>query len=67
MGQSIEDESLTEFGRFAQSVSTMDDVDLVIPHQANIRIINAMAEALNIPPEKLYTNVHKYGYWLGEE
>lgn len=30
-GQSIEDESLTEFGRFAQSVSTMDDVDLITP------------------------------------
>jgi 3-oxoacyl-[acyl-carrier-protein] synthase-3 len=40
---------------------TMDDIDLVIPHQANIRIINAMAESLDIPPQKLFTNVHKYG------
>jgi 3-oxoacyl-[acyl-carrier-protein] synthase-3 len=40
---------------------TLDDVDLVIPHQANIRIINAMAESLDIPHQKLFTNVHKYG------
>ena len=40
---------------------TINDVDLVIPHQANIRIINAMAEVLDIPSEKLFTNVHKYG------
>jgi 3-oxoacyl-[acyl-carrier-protein] synthase-3 len=37
------------------------DVELMIPHQANIRIINAMASNLNIPPEKVYTNIHKYG------
>ena len=38
-----------------------EDVDLVIPHQANIRIINSLAEKLNIPEEKIYTNIHKYG------
>ncbi len=38
-----------------------EDVDLVIPHQANIRIINSLAEKLNIPEEKVYTNIHKYG------
>jgi len=37
------------------------DVELMIPHQANIRIIQAMANNLNIPPEKVYTNIHKYG------
>lgn len=40
---------------------TIDDIDLVIPHQANIRIINAMTESLDIPPHKVFTNVHKYG------
>jgi 3-oxoacyl-[acyl-carrier-protein] synthase-3 len=33
----------------------------MIPHQANIRIIQAMANNLNIPTEKVYTNIQKYG------
>lgn len=37
------------------------DVDLVIPHQANIRIIMAMAKKLGLPPEKIYLNIDKYG------
>ena len=39
----------------------LEDVDLFIPHQANIRIIQSAAEALGLPPEKLFTNVDKYG------
>ncbi len=38
-----------------------EDIDLVIPHQANFRIIKALAEKLNIPLEKVYVNVHRYG------
>lgn len=38
-----------------------DDVDLIIPHQANIRIINATARRLKIPKEKVYVNVQEYG------
>lgn len=38
-----------------------DDISLMIPHQANIRIIQAAAEKLSVPMEKVYTNVHKYG------
>lgn len=37
------------------------DIDLVIPHQANIRIIMAMAKKLGLPPEKIYLNIEKYG------
>jgi 3-oxoacyl-[acyl-carrier-protein] synthase-3 len=37
------------------------DLDLFIPHQANIRIINAAAERLGITDKQLVTNVHKYG------
>lgn len=37
------------------------DIGLLVPHQANIRIIKAMAKSLNIPMEKVYTNIHKYG------
>ncbi len=38
-----------------------DDLTLVIPHQANIRIINAVGKSLGIDEEKLFINVQKYG------
>jgi len=39
-----------------------DDIDLVIPHQANIRILKAVAKRMGIDPEKkLYLNIEKYG------
>lgn len=38
-----------------------EDVDLVVPHQANIRIMQALAEKLGIPMEKVYSNIHRYG------
>jgi 3-oxoacyl-[acyl-carrier-protein] synthase-3 len=38
-----------------------EDVKLVIPHQANARIISAIAERLNVPPERTFINVDKYG------
>lgn len=37
------------------------DIDLVIPHQANIRIIMAMAKKLKLPTEKIYLNIERYG------
>jgi len=37
------------------------DVDLVIPHQANLRIIEAVAKKTGVPMEKVFTNVHRYG------
>jgi 3-oxoacyl-[acyl-carrier-protein] synthase-3 len=40
---------------------SVEDIDLVIPHQANFRIIKAVAEKLGIPLEKVYVNVNKYG------
>ena len=40
---------------------TVADVDCFIFHQANIRIIEAVAEALKIPPEKTFNNVERYG------
>ncbi len=40
---------------------TAKDVALVIPHQANIRIIHAVAKSLDIPEDKMYINVHRYG------
>ena len=40
---------------------TADDIDLLIPHQANIRIIEATARYANIPMEKVYVNVDRFG------
>jgi 3-oxoacyl-[acyl-carrier-protein] synthase-3 len=38
-----------------------DDIDLLIPHQANIRIIEATAKRLHIPKEKVVVNLDRYG------
>jgi len=37
------------------------DIDYFIPHQANVRIINAAAKRLGLPPEKVLINVDRYG------
>ena len=40
---------------------TNRDVKLLIPHQANMRIINAVAKRLKIPLNKVYINISRYG------
>lgn len=40
---------------------TAKDIKLLIPHQANMRIINATAERLGLPPERVVLNIKKYG------
>ncbi len=40
---------------------SVEEVDLFIPHQANIRIIHSAARRLGIAPERIFVNVHKYG------
>ncbi len=40
---------------------TVDDVDLVIPHQANQRITDAVASRLGVPEEKVYSNIEQHG------
>lgn len=39
----------------------VNDVNLFVFHQANIRISDAVTSAFKIPPEKTFTNIHKYG------
>jgi 3-oxoacyl-[acyl-carrier-protein] synthase-3 len=39
----------------------LEELNLIIPHQANIRIIDGAAKRLKLPDEKIYTNIHKYG------
>ncbi len=40
---------------------TIDDIDWLIPHQANIRIINSVANTCDFPMEKVVVNIDKYG------
>ena len=40
---------------------SIKDVDWVIPHQANLRIIQSLAKRLDLPMEKFFINIHKYG------
>ncbi|HEY0766809.1 MAG TPA: beta-ketoacyl-ACP synthase 3, partial [Steroidobacteraceae bacterium] len=37
------------------------DVDLVVPHQANLRIIEAVAKRAHVPKERVYVNIQRYG------
>ncbi len=54
VGQAL-DEALKRAGM------TADQVDLLVPHQANIRIIDAAAERLGMPRERVVINIEKYG------
>jgi 3-oxoacyl-[acyl-carrier-protein] synthase-3 len=38
-----------------------EDIDCIVPHQANDRIISAVAKKLNVPKEKIFINIDKYG------
>ncbi len=44
-----------------QAGLTSQDVDLMIPHQANIRIIRATAKRIHLPIERVYINIDRYG------
>lgn len=56
--RAIEDSTQRALERAQLSVA---DIDLFVAHQANLRIIDAAARRLNLPDEKVFTNVHKYG------
>ena len=40
---------------------TIEDVDIVVPHQANLRIIESVAKRLGAPMDKVFVTVHRYG------
>ncbi len=48
-------------GLLAEQEVRVEDVDLIVPHQANIRILNKLMERLQLPREKVFINVDKYG------
>jgi 3-oxoacyl-[acyl-carrier-protein] synthase III len=56
--QGMSDASLDVMGRAGV---TMDDIALVVPHQANLRIIDAVAKRAGAGPDKLFLTVQKYG------
>lgn len=45
----------------ARAGLTSQDIALVVPHQANLRIINAVAQRLDIDEDKVFINIEKYG------
>ena len=65
-GQEIFKNAVKTMARLAQealeeSNLTVDDIDLCIPHQANLRILEATARRCNFPMEKMIINLDKYG------
>ena len=40
---------------------TADDVDWVIPHQANLRILEAVSQRVGVPMSRFYVNLDRYG------
>ena len=58
--------AVRQMGESAESVIekaglTKEDVDFLIPHQANIRIMESSRERLGLPVEKMSKTIHKYG------
>jgi len=55
--------TLEESAREALSANhfAVDDLDLYVPHQANVRIIKAVADRLGLPMEKVFLNMDRYG------
>ncbi len=45
----------------AKANMKIEDLNMVIPHQANLRINEAFRARMNIPEEKMYNNIQRYG------
>ncbi len=66
MGKEIFKHAVTRMKEAAEKVIeraglTAADIACVIPHQANLRIIDAIADRLEVPNELVFVNLHKYG------
>jgi 3-oxoacyl-[acyl-carrier-protein] synthase-3 len=44
---------------------SLSEVDLIVPHQANLRIVEVGMEKLGLPMDKTFTNLQKYGNTAG--
>jgi 3-oxoacyl-[acyl-carrier-protein] synthase-3 len=51
----------TALAAVAKAGWTQDDIDLIVPHQANIRIIEAVAKGLDLSMDRIYVNLDRYG------
>lgn len=65
-GQGVFKRAVTDFSAaIAKALDTagytIDDVDIMIPHQANVRIINAVAQKVGLPEEKCIINLDRVG------
>ena len=65
-GRSVFKHAVRRLPQVAQEVLgkaglTMNDIDLFIPHQANLRINQAFQKAMNLPDEKIFNNIQRYG------
>jgi 3-oxoacyl-[acyl-carrier-protein] synthase-3 len=69
-GRAVWDFAIEAFPQAVLSVlerygKTIDEVDLILPHQANINIIEKGMEKLGLPMDRAFTNLHKYGNTAG--
>ncbi|WP_163931528.1 ketoacyl-ACP synthase III [Paraferrimonas sp. SM1919] len=65
-GREIFKRAIAGMGGLSQKVltkldMTSDDIDIVIPHQANVRIIDTLISKMKIPAEKAFKNIENYG------
>ncbi|HOT98340.1 MAG TPA: beta-ketoacyl-ACP synthase III [bacterium] len=65
-GREVFKQAVTAMGDAAETILQRNgldgsDIDLLIPHQANLRIIDATAKRVNIPPERVFVNIDQYG------
>ena len=65
-GKQVFKAAVTEIAEIVRSTIakagfTLKDLDLLVMHQANVRIIGAIAEKLGLPPEKVVINVDRFG------
>jgi len=66
LGKEVFKHAVNHMKAAAESVITQaglqaSDIACVIPHQANLRIIDAIADRLTVPNEKVFVNLHNYG------
>ena len=66
LGKEVFKHAVTRMKQSAETVLeragiAAEDVKLVVPHQANLRIIDAIADRLTVPKDRVFTNLQKYG------
>ena len=65
-GRAVFKHAVTRFGEvivegLAACELSLEDIDLLVPHQANQRITEAVGKLAGLPPEKVYSNIERYG------